>query len=180
MIEPIVIISGQVSAGKTTAGRIIECQGFRYARISQAIRNRWDGPEDSKPPRSWYQEKGMLLHHTVGQAALCQETLDLIPDPSTSFVIDGLRWKEDVAFFRNRFEERIIHLHLTAQTKVRKARFEQREKDVSFEEADRHEVEREVPELAADADAAFDNSSNEKAALEAFILSALERRSNAC
>lgn len=179
MSEAIVIISGQVSAGKTTAGKMLEDQGFQYARISQAIKKRWEGPQGSKPPRSWYQEMGMRLHRTIGQSALCQETLDLIPDPSASFVIDGLRWKEDVAFFRDRFLERIIHIHLTAQTEIRKERFEQREKDISFEEADQHEVEREVPDLAAGADAAFDNSSNEKAALEAFLLSALESRFHA-
>src|SRR4051812_4307477 len=65
----VVVISGQVSAGKTTAGKMLNRRGFQYARISQAIKTRWDGPNDQKPPRSWYQEMGMHLHRTIGQHA---------------------------------------------------------------------------------------------------------------
>jgi dephospho-CoA kinase len=170
---PVVVISGQVAAGKTMAGRMLEQQGFQYARISQAIRTRWEGPAD--PPRSWFQEMGMHLHRTVGQRVLCEETLAFIAMPSASFVIDGLRWREDMEFFKERFPARLVHLHLTAPTQVRKERFISREKDVSFEEADEHEVERGVAELAECAGAVFDNGSDGDLKLHRFLNTMLER-----
>ena len=117
----------------------------------------------------------MHLHSTIGQRALCEETLLLIPNPLARFVIDGLRWKEDVQFFKDRFPTGFVHIHLTAPTEIRKERFERREKDISFEEADGHEVEQGVLELHERADAVFDNSTDDKARLEAFLSRVLER-----
>jgi dephospho-CoA kinase len=99
----------------------------------------------------------------------------LIPNPAADFVIDGLRWKEDVQFFKNLYPATCIHVHLTASKQIRKERFERREKDVSFEEADGHEVEQGVAELAGFADIVFDNSTDDEARLWAFLESALER-----
>jgi dephospho-CoA kinase len=171
----VIVISGEVAAGKTTAAKLLRSHGFQYARISQAIRTRWDGPSGRKPPRSWYQGMGMQLHREIGQWALCQETIDLIPDPTSNFVIDGARWHEDISFFRTRFGSELVHIHLTASTDVRKTRFQAREKDVSFEEADADEVELEVKELARDADIIFDNSADSLSHLEAFINSVLKK-----
>ena len=170
-----IVISGEVAAGKTTAAKLLRSQGFQYARISQAIRTRWHDSSGEKPPRSWYQDMGMRLHRDIGQWALCQETLDLIPNPTGNFVIDGARWHEDISFFRTRFGSDLLHIHLTASADVRKTRFEAREKDVSFEEADGDEVELEVKELTRDADIVFDNSADSLSELEAFINSALKK-----
>ncbi len=172
---PVIVISGQVAAGKTTAGKMLRERGFQYARISQAIRTRWDQARGEKPPRSWYQEMGMKLHHDIGQRALCQETMSFIENPSASFVVDGARWHEDVTFFRERFGSRLIHIHLIASTEVRKKRFELREKDVSFQEADADEVEREASALSEGADAVFDNCVDDLAQLDTFLTSVLKR-----
>lgn len=176
---PVVIVSGQVAAGKTTAAKMLQEDGFQYARISQVIKTRWDRTLGPKPPRSWYQRMGMKLHHDIGQSALCEETLALIANPAASFVIDGARWKEDVAFFQDRFGERVIHLHLEAPADVRKRRFEAREKDVCFEDADRDEVESEVDSLARQADAVFENHLDEPERLLAFIECALRGEDDA-
>lgn len=170
-----IIISGQVAAGKTAAGKMLRERGFQYARISQAIRTRWDAALGEKPPRSWYQEMGMRLHREIGQRALCEETMSLIDDAAGGFVIDGARWHEDVAFFRDQFGSRVIHIHLTAPNEVRKRRFEARDKNVDFEEADEDEVESEVNALSTAADAVFDNSADDPARLEAFLSSVLKR-----
>ena len=170
-----IVISGQVAAGKTTAGKMLGKRGFQYARISQAIRTRWDQTRGEKPPRSWYQEMGMKLHHDIGQWALCNETMSLIENRTSSFVIDGARWHDDVSFFRKNFGSRLIHIHLVAPDKVRKKRFAAREKDVSFEEADADEVEREVTTLSECADAVFNNDLDDPDKLEAFLTSVLER-----
>jgi adenylosuccinate synthase len=84
-------------------------------------------------------------------------------------VIDGARWKEDVAYFRDRFGDRVIHLHLSAPTEVRKRRFEAREKDVSFEVANSGEVESEVPLLAPSADSTFQNDTDDAEKLMGFL-----------
>lgn len=172
---PVIVISGEVAAGKTTAGKMLGERGFQYARISQAIRSRWDESLGAKPPRSWYQGMGMKLHHEIGQRALCEETVALIADPASSFVIDGARWREDIAYFRERFAPRVLHIHLTAPLDLRKQRFENRDKNVSFDEADGDEVEREVGELSELADAVFDNRSDDPSALSRFLDSVLER-----
>src|SRR5437870_9169931 len=141
MMEPaVVVISGQVSSGKTTAGKMLRDEdGYQYTRISKAIAKRWISKNAEKPPRSWYQEMGMHLHRTIGQRALCEETVGLIDDPAKAFVIDGARWNEDIDYFRDRFGKRLVHVHLVAEKAVRQKRFEDREKDVTFEEADGHE-----------------------------------------
>jgi dephospho-CoA kinase len=171
----LIVISGQVASGKTTAGKMLRDRGFQYARISQAIKKRWDPAFGEKPPRSWYQEMGMKLHREIGQRALCQETMSLIRDASSSFVIDGARWHEDIAFFRDEFGSRVIHIHLIASTDVRKRRFEARDKNVEFEQADSDEVESEVSALSQGADAVYDNSVDDPARLNTFLSSVLRR-----
>lgn len=179
-VAPVVVISGQIAAGKTTAGKILRARGFQYARISQAIKTRWNSDHGGKPPRSWYQSMGMKLHRDIGQRGLCHETLGFIPDPTSTFVVDGARWKEDVAFFQECFGKRVSHVHLTAPTGIRKKRFENLEKDVSFEEADADEVEREVAHLFKEADAVFDNRIDDLAPLTVFLDTFLKRVANAC
>lgn len=153
---------------------MLRTSGFQYARISKAIKKlRWPSERKDKPPRSWYQKMGMELHRTIGQRALCEATLTLIPDPAAAFVIDGARWKDDVAFFREKFGQRVIHIHLTASAEVRKRRFDDRGKDVAFEQADLDEVELEAYKLAESADAVFDNSVDDEARLKAFLKSVL-------
>lgn len=172
----VVVVSGQVASGKTTAAKLLRDQGFQYARISQAIATRWNEQLGSKPSRSWYQEMGMRLHCEIGQHGLCTETMKFIRDPNSHFVIDGARWREDIDFFRHLAGGRMVHLHLTAPIELRKSRFENREKDVTFEDADTHEVEREVNELAEMADARFDTGSGSIGELQAFLNSVLTRK----
>jgi dephospho-CoA kinase len=167
---PVVVISGQVAAGKTKAGDLLAARGFQYARISKAIKNlRWPPERENKPPRSWYQQMGMELHRTIGQRALCAETLAFIADPAAAFVIDGARWRDDIAFFREKFGKRVVHIHLTASFELRKRRFDKRDKDISFEDADHDDVEQEAYELADGADAIFDNSTDDESSLSGFL-----------
>ena len=159
---------------------MLEGSDFQYARISKAIKRlRWPPEREDKPPRSWYQKMGMELHRTIGQGALCRETLALIADPAAPFVIDGARWRDDIAFFREKFGDRVVHIHLTANDEVRKRRFDERDKDVTFEDADSDEVESEARELADVADAIFDNSSDEESELRAFLETVLPGRFHA-
>jgi dephospho-CoA kinase len=157
----VVAISGEVSAGKTTAGKYLKRLGFGYTRISWAIRKDLLKSGESEPTRRRYQERGMELHR-LSQPELCEQAVRLLPPYSFHFVVDGLRWKEDVDFFRNRYRG-LIHLHIVAPLELRKCRFEARDKDVPFEEANFHEVEREVPLIGAMADATIPNEKGKRA-----------------
>lgn len=158
MTERIVVaISGQVSAGKTTAGYFLQKLGFGYTRISWAIKDHLaatdvvlnDGDE---PSRSQYQNEGIGLHNELGQQWLCRKALGFLQPFAFHFVADGLRWKDDVEFFRRRYGPRLVHFHIEAPLEERGRRFELRDKDVSFEETDSHDVEREAPLLGPLAD----------------------------
>lgn len=149
-------ISGEVSAGKTTAGELLATLGFSYTRISWAIRQELLDAGEGEPTRRRFQDKGMEMHRQ-SQRELCKRAVRLLPPYSYHFVVDGLRWREDVAFFRERYRLGLVHLHVTAPLQLRRERYERRDKNVLFDEANSHEVEQEVPIVGAMADATIIN-----------------------
>lgn len=164
-----IIVSGPVAAGKTTFGEMLRARGLQYARVSQAIGRRWGSSEEGRPTRDWYREMGLRLHHEVGQDVLCEETLQLVADPEAGFVVEGVRWHDDIAFFRRKFGPRMVHVHLTASVELRRRRFEGREQGGDFDEAEADEVESEVDALASHADILFENSGETTHRLAALI-----------
>jgi dephospho-CoA kinase len=161
----VVALSGQVSAGKTTAGYFLRDQGLGYTRISWAIKEHLASlarPMNAgdEPSRRQYQNDGIDLHNELGQAWLCRQALRLLPPYVFHFVVDGLRWVDDVEFFRRRYGPQLVHFHIEAPQALRRKRFELRDKDVSFAEADNHEVEREAPLLGPLADRIIVNDSS--------------------
>jgi dephospho-CoA kinase len=95
--------------------------------------------------------------HRQSQSDLCKRAVRLLPPYCFHFVADGLRWTEDVAFFRERYGAGVVHLHICASRQLRKERYDKRDKDVPFEEADSHEVEQEVPLVGSMADVVIAN-----------------------
>jgi hypothetical protein len=152
----VVAISGEVSAGKTTAGDYLRDLGFGYTRISLAIRDVLVSAGEPEPTRRRFQEKGMEMHRR-DQRDLCKRAIRLLPPYAFNFVADGLRWREDKEYFQRRYGRRLVHLHVTAPVHLRRYRYNLRGKDVSFDEADTHEVEQEVPLLGTLADATIMN-----------------------
>lgn len=167
--EPVIVVSGQVAAGKTTLGEMLRARGLQYARVSQAIGGRWGSSEEGPPTRDWYREMGMRLHREVGQDVLCEETLRLIDNQEAGFIVEGARWHDDIAFFKRRFGPRMVHVHLTAPVELRRRRFEGRERGGDFDEAEADEVESEVDALAGHADILFENSGETTDRLAALI-----------
>jgi len=155
----VVAISGEVSAGKTTAGEFLTTLGFGYTRISWAIRDELLSAGEGEPTRRRFQEKGMEMHRQ-SQRNLCKRAVHLLPPYAFHFSVDGLRWREDVEFFRERYGSNLVHFHIAAPLDLRRQRYETRDKDVAFEEADAHEVEREVPLVGAMADAVIANEAD--------------------
>jgi dephospho-CoA kinase len=161
----VVAISGEVSAGKTTAGEYLETLGFGYTRISWAIRDELIAAGEGEPTRRRFQEKGMEMHRQ-SQRDLCKRAVRLLPPYVSHFTVDGLRWREDVAFFRERYGRGLVHFHVAAPLELRQQRYEERDKDVPFHEADSHEVEREVSLIGAIADSVIANEADKQTFFE--------------
>jgi predicted nuclease with RNAse H fold/dephospho-CoA kinase len=154
---PVVVgISGRICAGKTTAARFLERQGFAYTRFSLAVDDEIKRLGD-KPNRESRQRIGLEINRTKGQRWLCEQVLARI-GAQPLIVVDGLRFLEDLAFFVERFGSRFLHLHVAAAPELRKKRY-RRVGGPGIEEADAQPVEGEVDRLGARAAVSVDNSS---------------------
>lgn len=154
--ELVVAFSGAIGAGKTTASRWLQEQGFSYARYSQVVadeaRCRGLGAQ-----REVLQDLGGLLHREWGQRRLGQRLLQRL-DQEHRVVIDGLRWRYDAAFLRETFGHRLLHVHMTAARAVRRARYvRDGHSGEDFDRAAEHSVEAESLALAAPADVVIVN-----------------------
>lgn len=148
---PVLGISGRIGAGKTTIARQLEAKGFAYTRFSlvidEEIRRR-----GLEPDRRTRQAVGMALHEEKGQRWLCERVLESVPS-DTPIAIDGLRWPEDVAFFKEKFGSDFVHLHVRASPEHRRTRFDTQDAaGISFDHADSQPVEAMIDELAPIAD----------------------------
>ena len=103
-------LSGQIGAGKTTAGRFLESQGFRYGRFSMVLADilRQRGIE---PARQALQALGEEVNRGAKQRWLGTQLLRMLPD-SGDLVIDGLRHPEDHALLVESFGPSFIHIHI--------------------------------------------------------------------
>jgi dephospho-CoA kinase len=152
----VVGISGRICAGKTTAARFLERQGFAYTRFSLGVDDEITR-HGGKPNRELRQRIGLEINHTKGQRWLCEQVVGrVIAQPL--IVVDGLRFLEDRAFFAERFGSRFLHLHVTAPPELRKKRY-RKDGGPSFEAADAQPVEGEIDRLGAVAAITVDNSS---------------------
>lgn len=149
--ELVVAFSGAIGAGKTTASHWLRDKGFTYGRYSQVIADeavRRGLPVD----RDTLQRLGQDLHERWGQRELGRRLLAERRD-APLLVIDGLRWRSDVAYLRETFGPRLTHVHLDAEQETRRQRAVRDGTSLdSFAEADSHPVEREVATLATLAD----------------------------
>jgi uncharacterized protein YprB with RNaseH-like and TPR domain/predicted nuclease with RNAse H fold/dephospho-CoA kinase len=154
---PMVVgISGRICAGKTTAARCFERQGFAYTRFSLVVDDEIKKLGE-KPNRESRQRVGLEINREKGQRWLCEQVLARVGRHSL-IVVDGLRFLEDRAFFVERFGSRFLHLHVTAPPELRKKRY-RKGTGPSLEEADARPVEQEIEGLGAMAAVSVDNSS---------------------
>jgi dephospho-CoA kinase len=150
-------ISGRIAAGKTTFARALERAGCAYARISLVI----DAELRARgltPTRVLQQRIGYELHQERGQRWLCEQAIANLSgdDP---MVVDGLRWPDDTAFFRERFGRAFVHVHLEADKDLRAERYSRGlSEEVTFEEADAQIVESEIDGLSRIADVQIVNN----------------------
>jgi predicted nuclease with RNAse H fold/dephospho-CoA kinase len=139
-------ISGDMFAGKTTAARFLEQQGFAYTRISEVIDDvlRQRGEEIT---RANQQRVGLELHEQKGQRWLCRRAIERVQGDPTRVVVDGLRWAEDAAYFSERYGGRFHHLHIVAPFEARRERADRVSRLDEFNGACSHPVENGVAEV---------------------------------
>ena len=141
----VVGLSGPIAAGKTTVARILERTGFRYCRFSEVLEAELEA--SGKPVnRSTLQAAGEeAFRSRFGQRRL-QNRLAKQVEGARRIVVDGLRHPEDWAFVRERWGFAALHLHVSAGSEVRRARYVQRPGGAgsSFRRASAHAVEQNV------------------------------------
>jgi len=136
-------ISGRICAGKTTAARSLEGQGFAYSRFSMVIDDqiRQAGGILDRQSR---QAVGEEINRVKGQRWLCERVLEKVAGKKL-VVVDGLRFPEDHAYFTEAFGSRFLHLHILAPSELRKRRYlDTKQGPVSFEDADGQVVESKI------------------------------------
>lgn len=132
--------SGPLGAGKTTAAKILEKEGFAYGRYSMVLSHHLEA-KSIKPTRKALQEYGLYVNRELGQRGLGRELLRLLPDDQ-NITIDGMRFPDDHALLIESFGLSVRHIHLHAAREKRKIRYESRDgEDKSFDDADAHEIE---------------------------------------
>jgi uncharacterized protein YprB with RNaseH-like and TPR domain/predicted nuclease with RNAse H fold/dephospho-CoA kinase len=156
---PAIGISGRIAAGKTTAARALERLGFAYTRFSLVIDNEILRQGDI-PDRTTRQRVGLQLHNELGQRWLAERAIAMIPNGSPA-VIDGLRWPDDIAFFREQFGAGFVHIHVDASDETRAARHRESNREFhELEAADGHPVETMIDSLGTVANMRITNNSS--------------------
>jgi len=167
----VVGFSGEIAAGKTTAARFLEREGFAYTRISLVIDDELKsrGMEFSRENR---QRVGLELHSDKGQRWLCRKAIERVEGSATQIVVDGLRWPEDVQYFQERYGGRFRHIHLLAAYETRRKRAVATGSTEAFDEATSHAVEQGVALVEGLSQCRISNDSD-ISALEAQIREAI-------
>ena len=149
-------ISGAICTGKTTAARMLEEEGFAYARFSQVVEA--EVVKRGLPvTRETLQEVGAGLHEDPGQRWLAEQVANRLAGASYA-VIDGLRHPQDHAYLVERFDGRFIHIHLDSALETRRERWiREGRAPGGFDAAAVHPVEQNIPLLAGLAHAVVPN-----------------------
>lgn len=144
----VVGISGEMFAGKTTAARYLEREGFAYTRISEVIDDvlRERGEDLTRENQ---QRVGLELHQEKGQRWLCRRAIERIPGEPTKIVVDGLRWPDDVSYFAERYGGRFTHIHLEAPIETLRDRAKKLGRIDEFDTARNHQVESGIAYIAS-------------------------------
>ncbi|UYN84744.1 MAG: DUF429 domain-containing protein [Microcella sp.] len=120
-VELVVGVSGRTAAGKSTVAQMLESAGFLTISMSAVVRSMM--LTASEPiDRSRLQEAGERIRSDGRQRELSLETSRVVMRHKRA-VIDGVRFLEDFATFKEEFGLRYLHIHVEADHLVRRRRF---------------------------------------------------------
>ena len=172
MARVVVVLSGPVSAGKTTlAKRLVKRFGAVHYKTSVLLEQRAGGKVELE--RTAMQEFGEHLDKTTHGAWVAE---DLVPqinalDPQAVVVIDAVRIGGQIDALRSGLPRQVVHVHLHASEKELEKRYRRRPRTRFKEKATYAEVlnnptEKQVPTLRDDADVVIDTQSNTEVDVE--------------
>jgi adenylosuccinate synthase len=160
MLGQIVVISGPISAGKTTLAARLQEDGFAIVKTHELI-----GRETSRKlaTREDFQRAGDRLDRRT-RFEWIANTIRRFPgySPEARLIVDAVRKPEQLVVLRRAFGDRIFHLHLKAPDDVLEERYQARKSAVkelpSYADARKNVTERRIGRLEPLADAVVDTS----------------------
>lgn len=157
-----IVLSGEIAAGKTTAAEHLENKGYSTTRYSKVLEGLLS-EGGTIINRSNLQKIGREVNEKYGQRWLGSRALALVSE-ATEVVVDGIRFLEDVAYTRELFGPRCLHIHIDSDEKVRQERIINKpNEDLSMSEAKKSKTESEIKKLYEVADVVIlNNSTKEK------------------
>lgn len=142
----IIGVSGRISAGKTTLARALETRGCGYLRYSQIV-DEVIAERGLVASRETRQNVGQEINEDRGQRWLGRRLRARMTGDGP-WVVDGLRFLEDRAFWFEQVGCDFLHVHVEAGEPLRRSRYGDGPLDeASFAEVDRAAVEREIEAL---------------------------------
>jgi hypothetical protein len=102
---------------------MLEEIGFAYTRFSLVIDDEIKAAGGILD-RATRQRVGEEIHCEKGQRWLCERVLERV-GIDRNIVVDGLRFPEDRAFFKERFGARFVHFHIQASDETRRERYDE-------------------------------------------------------
>lgn len=163
-MDRVVVLSGQIYSGKTALAKSLEAKhGAQVFKTKDALMSRLvrSSPTDRRP----LQAKGAELDRKTGGGWVAQELDKWLRDGDRGpiVVVDAARIEGQVAGIRTAFGSKVVHIHLTAPSRVLEARFRmrrQQSKDtgISYTQARADPTERQVESLAEIADVVIDTN----------------------
>lgn len=167
-------ITGQMGAGKTSAGRYLkEKLSFEYVRYSQVLK---DWKAEGKTPKEKLQAIGWVVMSGGKQAELNARLISRIGTKG-DYVVDGLRHPIDYKSLASTFGQQFRLLYLESSSELRWKRLQTPTRFptfADFQDADQHLVEQQIVKLKPKADAVISNDGTE-AELHAKVANASEK-----
>lgn len=164
--QRVILLSGDIGAGKTTAAKYLATKGYTQARYSSVLANMLK-EQGVNASRSTLQALGAKINREQGQRWLGARLTASIGD-ADKLVIDGVRFREDVAYLREQYGPGVTHIHIESTEAARAKRLAKSDReDIELKMASKSETEREVAELASLADYCINNSNSKRKLLEA-------------
>lgn len=155
-LPQVIGVSGRIAAGKTTFSQALERNGFGYLRYSQII-DEVIVERGLVPQRSTRQLVGREINEGAGQRWLGKRLLSRMGE-SGRWVVDGLRFREDHAFWAEHLGSNFIHIHIEATPAMRMDRYCAPDMTPAlFQTIDEAIVEREIDSLMQLADRTIQN-----------------------
>lgn len=157
----IVLLSGEIAVGKTTlCDALVKRFGFHVFKTRELIQVM----QSVAAERGALQKAGEDLDKKTKGAWIADALGKVVPDLNelTNVIVDSVRIKQQIDSVRKAFGSRVVHIHLTADVKVREEWYEARRQTAkiqelpSYSEASQNPTEVGVSMLSQSADIVID------------------------